>query len=130
MTLPNGRPKGGIRKGAGRPLSPLKSAKLAADLLERGKAMLGNDVAPHPLDLALSLMWDKTQSLELRVDMLKTVLPYCSPRLSSVEVRDPDAARMTVVIRDFSNALSNNATVVQAISDLRGEPNEETDDES
>lgn len=103
MTLRNGKPHGGPRNGAGRKPSPLRTAKLAFELLERGKKLLGDDNAPQPLDLALSIMWDKTQDQATRIDMLKTVLPYCSPRLSSVEVKDPNASRMTVVIRDFSD---------------------------
>ncbi|HEX3862114.1 MAG TPA: hypothetical protein VHY35_10525 [Stellaceae bacterium] len=115
MTLRNGRPHGGKRTGAGRPLNPIKSAKLAFELLERGKQTLGEDGAPHPLDFALAIMWDPNEDKATRLDMLKTVLPYCSPRLSSVEVKDPDAQRMTVVIRDFSdrNAILSDGSTLQ-----------------
>lgn len=154
MTLPNGRPHGGIRKGAGRKPNPLRSAKLAAELLERGKKLLGDGNAPQPLDLALALMWDKSQPIELRIDMLKTALPYCSPRLSSVEVSDPNASRMTVIIRDFSdkNAIVNalmpastidalplgtdRAAIAQAVADMDSDDGEdmesdlESDDDS
>lgn len=101
MTIATGRPKGGYRPGAGRKLSPLKSIKLTQELLERGKLILGDSAAPSPLDFALQLMWDQSNSLDVRIDAMKTAIPYCSPKLQAITVSNPDENRLIVEFIDF-----------------------------
>ena len=95
---------GGSRKGAGRKLSPLKTEKLAADLIARGQLLLGHDDAPTPLDFILQQLWNKENPFEIRFDAAKTALPFCSPKLQAVAVKNMNAEddKITIVIKDLS----------------------------
>jgi hypothetical protein len=93
---------GGHRKGAGRKLNPLKSAKIAADLIERGKRILGDGNAPTPLDFLLQQLWDPQNSFDVRMDAAKAALPYCHPRLQSVDITSEEDRTVRIEFVEFT----------------------------
>jgi hypothetical protein len=77
---------GGKREGAGRRLNPLKSSKLAAELIERNKRMKGDANCPTPLEYVLGVLWDATQPPEVRFEAAKQALPFCHPYKPSHQI--------------------------------------------
>jgi hypothetical protein len=74
--------RGGARPGAGRPKGRKSSATLKKEAA-RERAALKNLM---PVEYLLSILRDKTQPQNVRMEAAKWAAPYISPRLASVEV--------------------------------------------
>lgn len=94
--------KGGRRPGAGRPINPLKSQKLVAEIIERNRRMKGDDNCPMPIEYWLAVLWNPAEPQDRRDRAAEICLPYTSPRLQAVAVTNPDDNRITIQIKDFT----------------------------
>jgi hypothetical protein len=95
MTKPTGRPRGGARPGAGRPLGRKSASTLKRDAALR-RAALRNLM---PVEYLLSVMRDKTIPRPERMDAARWAAPYLSPKLSSVEIVKSVRAMSTEELR-------------------------------
>lgn len=74
---------GGKREGAGRPAGSggvrIRCDEIMHDLIKRRKVK-------HPIEGLLKIASDNRYDVEIRMRAAGILLPYCSPKLSSVEV--------------------------------------------
>lgn len=96
---------GGKRNGAGRKLNPLKSAKIAADLIERNKAMKGDANTPTPLEFLLAELWNPELPADVRRFAAVQCLPFIHPKLQSVNVQHEDDHRLVIELVDFNRSV-------------------------
>jgi hypothetical protein len=123
---------GGRRTGAGRPINPLKSQRLAAELIERNKRLKGDDNAPTPLEYWLAVLWNPAEPAERRDEAARVCMPYIHPKLQSVSVQNEDDNRVTIIVRDFTKtesgsevvAIEHQSVVPVIIDNLIHEPDE------
>ena len=72
-------PRGGKRKGAGRPAGvPNKKTREVVEAVEES--------GETPLNYLLRVMRDKKKDLKDRIDAAKSAAPYCHAKLSNIEV--------------------------------------------
>ena len=71
-------PRGGKREGAGRKVGSKlqKTAAIAHRLAEAGQT---------PLEYVLSVMWDDSQTTQVRLQCAQVAMPYIHPRVAQVQ---------------------------------------------
>jgi hypothetical protein len=77
---------GGRKKGTPNKATTAKAAEIAASGLT-------------PLDFMLSILRDRDQPNDLRMDAAKAAAPYCHPRLNSIEHSGPDGGPVETVTK-------------------------------
>lgn len=108
---------GGKRDGAGRKINPLRTAKLAESLLDRQRRDYGAAAAPTPLEFILAEMWNLNNTVEVRRTMAIAALPFCSPKLQSVNVQHDDDNKLVIELIDFTKkSVTNGGEVTQSLS--------------
>ena len=96
------------------------ASEMALDLVQREYPQY------HPL-IALARLAhrpDVTNDPKLELEVHKTILPYVTPKLSSVEVKTDNSEQRRVVVSLFDSKQLENGTVVDVETPLLLDPHE------